>query len=351
MAAPKKAQVSTVASSAPADTGGSWGGGYGGGGGGSYNVTYSKAKDPIDTEDLDAQLANAASALGKQNAATAKAGKDALNNIQDQRKNNAQQLLMKNAQLARNSEWQPNQQKEQSVLNNMRRTMGNAAYGSGLQDLQEGMSRFDDMADVELINTWKENQDEAYNNWYQANADLISDYNEQVIRTNSAFDEAYNNYLGNIANINSKLGKQAYDEKNAGKELTQQLGFDEDKNGSVSGDEDQGTIKATIAKNNAAETYKMTELLKMLTNKATANNPNIPDTNGIVDYIRPNNAVAEARNKALGNVGKVNTAAGAFAPTKVNSKINPMGRRVIQKLAFPGYNYQRENFASYNPRS
>ena len=314
--------------------GGGWVSG-GGGGGGNYNITYSKEKEPIDTEDLDAQLANAASALGKQNAATAKAGKDALNNIQDQRKNNTQQLLMKNAQLARNSEWQPNQQKEQSVLNNMRRTMGNAAYGSGMQDLQEGMSRFDDMADVELINTWKENQDEAYNNWYQANADLISDYNEQVIRTNSAFDEAYNNYLGNIANINSKLGKQAYDENNAGRKLTQQLGFDSDKNGKVEGDEDEGTITATIAKNDAVDAYKMAQLLTMLTNKASANNPNIPDNAGS-DYIRPNNAIYQRNN--LGNGGEVNTSAGAFKP---NIALAP------PRLRLPGYNYQRENFTNY----
>lgn len=330
----KKAQVSS-GYSAPADSGGGWVSG-GGSGGGNYNVTYSKEKEPIDTEDLDAQLENAASALGKQNAATAKAGKDALNNIQEQRKNNAQQLLMKNAHLARNSEWQPNQQKEQSVLSNMRRTMGNAAYGSGLQDLQEGMARFDDMADVELINTWKENQDEAYNNWYQANSDLISDYNEQVIRTNSAFDEAYNNYLGNIANINSKLGKQAYDPNNAGKKLTQQLGFDSDKSGKIDEDEDEGTITATIAKNDAVDTYKMAQLLTMLKNKASVNNPNIPDTGGNIDYIRPNNAIY-ARN-AESNGGEVNTSAGAFRP---NIVLAPPRKHL------PGYNYQKENFNNY----
>jgi len=325
MAAPKKAAVSGSGGSSGGDSGGSWGGGYGGGGGG-YTVTYAKEKEPIDTEDIDAQLANAASALGKQNKSIGDSGKKALDNIQQQRKANAQQLLMKQNQIARDTEWQPNQQKEQSVLNNLRRTMGNAAYGSGILDLQEGLKRFDDMADVELINTWKENQDEAYNNWYQANSDLISDYNEQAMRTQSAFDEAYNNYLSNIANINSKLGKQAYEDKNAGKKLTQELGIDKD----------EGTITATIAKNNAAATTGLTNLLKMLTNKASMNNPNIPDTTA-VDYIRPGNAVV-ARDK-IGNGGVLNTAQGAFQPS--------YNKKKTANRQLPGYNYQRENFNNH----
>ena len=309
--------ISTVTrTSAPASTPSytpSGGGGYGGGGG-SYTVSYEKPKEDID--DINAQLANAGNMLDRELPIITQTGKDSLNNIQNQRKANNLQLLMKNAQISRNSEWQPNQQKEQSVLSNMRRVMGNAAYGSGMQDLQEGMSRFDDMADVELINTWKENQDNAYNNWYQANSDLINDYNEQVIKTRSAFDEAYNNYLSNIANINAELGKKAYAAKNGGK-ITQDI--------------DDGTLTVDLRKDNAKTSNGMDALLKLLTNQASSNNPNIPDTGGAIDYIRPDNAVSQR--VAKGNGGVVNISAGAFIPTPNRN--------------LPGYNYQRNNFAGY----
>ena len=205
---------------------------------------------------------------------------------------NAQQYLMKNAQLARNSEWQPNQQKEQSVLANMRRVMGNAAYGSGLPDLVEGMKRYDDMADVELIKNWKENQDNAYNNWYQANADLISDYNEQAMKTQSAFDEAYNNYLQNISNINAELGKKAYAKNGNAGTISQKI--------------DDGTLSVALKNNNAASAQGIASLLNAIINKASSDNPNIPNTGGNVDYIRPNNAVAAVPRSYTGSRNAAN---------------------------------------------
>jgi len=298
----------------PASSGGS-SGGSGGGGGGTYTVNYEKPKEDID--DINAQLANAGKMLGRENANIAKSGKDALDNIKNQRIANNKQLIMKRAQLDRNSEWQPNQQKEQSVLTNLRRTMGNAAYGSGLTDLMEGLNRYDDMADVELINTWKENRDNAYNNWYQANADLISDYNEQATKTRSAFEEAFNNYLSNISNINAELGQKAYAKNGASGKISHDL------------DDDQGTISVDLLANNAIANNGMTNLLKMLSNKAKTDNPNIPNTNGLIDYIRPNNAVGNT--KKLSNTGAVNLRTGAYAPT----------------INIPGYNYQRENFNNY----
>ena len=249
----------------------------GGSGGGGYTVKSSVTP----AEEINAQLENAKSIYGREVDSANKAAKDALDNIQKQRTANAQQLLMKKNQLARQSEWQPNQQKEQSTYANLRRTMGNAAYGSGLTDLNEGMSRYDDMADVQLINTFKENQNNAYNSWYQANADLINDYNEQVIRAQNTLDTAYNNYLANIAGIDARLGQQAYGKGNAG--------------GDISRKEDDQTYKTSVR----AKDTSINNLLKMLINQASANNPNIPDTAGLVDYIRPSKATYNTESEYL----------------------------------------------------
>lgn len=112
-------------------------------------------------------------------------------------------------------QWQPNQQKEQSTMMALRNRMGNAAYGSGIQDLLEGMERVDDMNDVELINAWKQNENAAYSNWYQANEALVNDYNDLVATTKdqlSQFAAEYRNELNDLRSDyrdeNSKLNAQ-----------------------------------------------------------------------------------------------------------------------------------------------
>jgi len=104
-----------------------------------------------------------------------------------------------------NVQWQPNQQKEQSTLMALRNRMGNSAYGSAIQDLREGMGRVDDMNDVELINTYKQNMDTANENWYQANAALVSDYNDQIASLKDEYSKLFSNYWTGVSNINPEL--------------------------------------------------------------------------------------------------------------------------------------------------
>jgi len=86
--------------------------------------------------------------------------------------------------------------------------MGNAAYGSSLADLREGMGRIDDMNDVSLINAYKQNADNAYSNWFQANASLVSDYNDQVTSLEDEYSKLYSQYWSTLSNIDPTMALQ-----------------------------------------------------------------------------------------------------------------------------------------------
>jgi len=265
---PRKAKTDLVSGGDPGTT---TGGTTTTGGNGNTMTVKQQAPD-VDIDDVNAQLENAGNSYNNEIDRITKADKAARGNIQDQRKANAKQLLMKKNQINRKSDWQPNQQKEQSTYAALRRTMGNAAYGSGLADLNEGMRRYDDMQDKELIETWKDNQNNAYNNWYQANADLIADYNTQVAKTNDDFAAAYDNYMGNIANINSQLGKQLYGYSDNQEQLTSDI--NKAKSLSKSANANLKSIKAV----QAAQT-NVTSISKQIKELQKKKNPTIADKN------------------------------------------------------------------------
>ena len=244
-------QAPTVQS--PSGGGGSYsygggGGGYsrgGGGGGGGKSAAQAQ-------KETQAQINNQGDIYGKRAGDLAKntqqrakdftkntkqrakdignVAKRNLNNIAGQRQANDAALTTNRANIMRNIEWQPNQQKEQSTLMALRNRMGNSAYGSALQDLREGMGRVDDMNDTELINTWKQNEDAAYQNWYQADTSLVADYNEQIAQIldtysqlsadyadqmskmqsdyNDELSKLYSNYWTGVSNINPELASK-----------------------------------------------------------------------------------------------------------------------------------------------
>lgn len=134
-----------------------------------------------------------------------------LNNIQQSMDANTAAYNENRRNIMQNVQWQPNQQKEQSMLMSLRNRMGNAAYGSGIQDLAEGLQRVDDMNDTELINTWKQNENAAYSNWYQANEALVNDYNDQVTAINeqlSQFNADYSDQMSKLKyDYNDELSK------------------------------------------------------------------------------------------------------------------------------------------------
>ena len=185
--------------------GGGGGGGtyiyYGGGGGG-----YSSSKSPEDVQkETQNQIWNTQANYFKRRGDMDKLSKDSLGNIEKQMKANDALLRQQNAQNQRSIQWQPNQQREQSTLMALRNRMGNAAYGSSLVDLREGMGRVDDMNDNALIESWRQNADNAYSNWFQANAQLVSDYNDQAMSDEDEYSKLYSQYWSAMSNLNPML--------------------------------------------------------------------------------------------------------------------------------------------------
>lgn len=136
--------------------------------------------------------------------------KDKEARFKDAQKQNKALLTQQQKRIKTQSNWQPSQQREQSTLMALRGRMGNAAYGSGLADLNEGMQRVDDMNDVELINTYKNNMNDAYDNWYQAETDLVNKFNEDLDEANSKIKQRQQQYYADIDNISPGAGRQKY---------------------------------------------------------------------------------------------------------------------------------------------
>lgn len=134
--------------------------------------------------------------------------KDKFNAIKKTEKANNKALAEQNRRINLDIEWQPQQQKEQSTMMALRSRMGNSAYGSATQDLVEGMQRVDDMADVELINTYKQNMNNAYDDWYQAHTSIINDYNELATNMQDKYDDLQNQTWASLASIDPKLASK-----------------------------------------------------------------------------------------------------------------------------------------------
>lgn len=186
------------------DDAGNWGGGWGygfGSSGGGRSAAEAQ-------EENQAAINNAAGMSSRRGRDMDKLGQDSLSNISDQIAQNVELYKQTRRRNMQNVEWQPQQQKEQSTLSALRSRMGNAANGSGLVDLMEGLARVDDMADNALINTFKQNSDAAYDNWFQANEDLISDYIEQAIAIQDEYSKLFSQYWSTISNINPKLASE-----------------------------------------------------------------------------------------------------------------------------------------------
>ena len=173
---------------------------------GGLGYGYSSGKTPGEIqEETQAQIGNTAANYGGRGKDMSRFGEKILKNIQDQMNANNDLYANSSRNLMRQTEWQPNQQREQSTLMALRNRMGNAAWGSSLVDLAEGLGRVDDMADVQLINTWKQNEDDLYNNWYQAYNDLISDYIDQSVSIEDEFSKLFSQYASTMSNLNPLL--------------------------------------------------------------------------------------------------------------------------------------------------
>lgn len=256
------------------------GGGFSGSGGGKTPEEVQEETQASIDDATDNYLGRAGdlSDLGIQN----------LNNIAGQREQNTNLLNANRRQNMRQVEWQPPQQRVQSTLGALKTRAGNGLYGSGLTDLMEGVSRVDDMSDVQLINTWKQNENAAYNNWFQANEDLISDYIDQMTAIQDEFSKLYSQYWSTMANINPKLfSKENMEKAKKGESVT--VG--------------EGTDAYTLPSLKGIKPSDELQALLKAPERASAVNPYTRD------FIRPDRAVTAAR--AIPNTGSANRSTAA----------------------------------------
>lgn len=290
------------------DGGGDESGENGGGGGGGLNYyggygAYSTGKSPEEVQrETQAQINN----LGANSAARAgdlnTIAKDSLDTIKTQIQNNQDSYNYGLQQANMISAWQPNQQREQSTYRALRNRMGNAAYGANLADLNEGMARVDDMNDVELINTYKENISGLWDNYRNALTSLQSDYADQVNAIRDEFSKLSSQYWSSMSNINPLLATQ--------ENMTRAQNGERVSVGS-------GTDAYTLPNVDLRPSPELRELMVRL----EAPNAFNPLTG---NYIRPDRAVNEANR--IGNTGKANKA--SIAHREFGNEMDAYKRRV-----------------------
>lgn len=256
------------------------GGGWGGSGGGK---TPEQAQ-----EETQAQIDNTTGNYMDRGKDLSDLGIQNLNNIMDQIQQNEDFYRQQMIQNMRNLEWQPQQQREQSMLGNLRNRIGNGAYGSGIVDLMEGLGRVDDMADVALISGFKQNANAAYGNYFQANEDLISDYSDQSTAIQDEFSKLRSQYWSTLSNINPLLASKDNLKKSAAGE-------------SVSVGE--GTDAYTLPAGTRLEPSDTLKELLKTPERADAYNPYTRN------LIRPDRAVSAAR--TIPNTGSANRSTAA----------------------------------------
>ena len=199
------------------------------------------------------------------------------------------------------NDWQPNQQREQSVYRAIKNRMGNALNGSAFADLNEGMSRYDDMADVELMKSIKENGSSAFDNFRNAQISLYGDNEDQINAIQDEFSKFKSSFHSTLSSLNSLLDAEALKEKNKGKSVT--VG--------------SGTDKYTMP----AINLEIPDNLRALMVSLDIPNAFDPFTG---KYIRPDRAVNEA-NK-IGNTGRANKA--SIAHREFGNEMDAYKRRV-----------------------
>ena len=115
----------------------------------------------------------------------------------------ANQQTLENNRNANNN-WYLNQQKLQNVRSRLGSNIGNGQYGSAEATLDYLTRVYDDMADQNLLNNQRQQQNEIYQDLFSSNSNAANDYNESLLSNQQelmdqvyAYLADYNNYLGN----------------------------------------------------------------------------------------------------------------------------------------------------------
>lgn len=174
-----------------------WTGGYG----------YGSGSSGPDPAEIQAHINNLIANANKRGNDLGDLVADSLDSIKSQIKQNEDLYKKTRKDNMLQLDWQPQQQRQQSTLMALRNRMGNAAWGSSLVDLAEGMGRVDDMADVQLINAHKQNENSAWSDYLQADTGLKSDYRDVVNQYKDEVSKLQSQTMSSLDNYDTSAGK------------------------------------------------------------------------------------------------------------------------------------------------
>lgn len=185
-------------------TSGGYGGGYSGsGGGGGYSH-----EGPTDEQKHAADNLGGLTGWNQDTILGAAKNADDLYDVSD--KQNESLLNQKKLQARRTAtnDWYTQQQKLQSVAANLRESIGNGFYGSTLYDFWDLLARKDDMDDVSVLNSLRENIDDALNSYYEAIMATNNARNQMYLETEQNLRDLAGDYAGQLNNIHPDLADE-----------------------------------------------------------------------------------------------------------------------------------------------
>lgn len=182
-------------------------GSYGGGGnsGPNYGVNW-----PGEPGENDTKAANNLAGITGYNQDTilgAAQNADKMYDVSDQQNKFMQELQAIQAKRNAGNDWYTQQQRLQSVTANLREQMGNALYGSTLYDFWDLLARKDDMDDVEVLNTLRENLNNTDNAYWEAIMATNNARNEMYLETEQNLRELAADYAAQVNNIHPALAE------------------------------------------------------------------------------------------------------------------------------------------------
>lgn len=189
--------------------GGGYGGYYGGGGGGG------SGSGPSDQQRQAAANLGGIVGYNMETLKNASNQADKVFDISDEQNRNLRDEQTRQARRNAGDDWFAQQLRLQSVLSQLLDAGGNAFNGSGLYDLQDMVARKDDMDDVEVLDTLRENLNDVNNDYFQSLAATNNSRNEQYMKTESSMRELAADYVAQLNNIHPDLvGEGVIDTEN-----------------------------------------------------------------------------------------------------------------------------------------
>lgn len=175
-------------------------GGYGGGGGGG-------SSSPSEQQKKAAENLGGITNWNQDTILGAAKNADKVFDISDKQNENLKNIQVKQARRNAGNDWYTQQQRLQSVAANLRESMGNAMYGSTLYDFWDLLARKDDMDDVEVLNTMRENINNVDNEYWQALMATNNSRNESYLDTEQNLRELASDYAAQLNNIHPDLAE------------------------------------------------------------------------------------------------------------------------------------------------